>query len=182
MPSPTIFVFPVALASALTIATTPVDPILIPPFGLAAGQQPDGSGSCAGANSISIPCFCPPDRERFIEKMNSTVVSGTFLGTPIIFNTDSLAQSDEDNFNRATACLIILQSFNGTRGVGCPAASAPIILDQQKYFAYLLGGGPISDQGWRIDHEGLMSNTQPPSCTYCGRRLWRDTHKRSINE
>ncbi|KAF2178776.1 hypothetical protein K469DRAFT_695108 [Zopfia rhizophila CBS 207.26] len=70
--------------------------------------------------------------------VNSAVASGDFLGTPVTFNVDPLAQSDKDKFNRATTCLIVLQSFNGTRGVGCPAASAPTILNQQKHFANLL--------------------------------------------
>ncbi|PVH90628.1 hypothetical protein DM02DRAFT_420942 [Periconia macrospinosa] len=134
----TIVALPVAIASASAMPTVSIDPSLIPDFGLMAGQDPNGSGSCAGANNILIPCFCPPDREEFIEKVNSAVASGNFLGTPVTFNVNPLAQSNKDKFDRATTCLIVLQSFNGTRGVGCPAASAPTILNQQKRFANLL--------------------------------------------
>lgn len=120
---------------ALTISiksTDDIDPGLIPDFGLSAGQDPDGNGNCAGADNTPIPCFCPPDREEFVEKVNSAVAAGSFLGKPITFNIDPQAQSEKDKFNRATTCLIVLQSFNGTFGVGCPAVSAPNILRQQK--------------------------------------------------
>lgn len=138
MRSSTIFVLPVAIISASVIPTGSIEPSLVPDFGLIAGQDPNGSGSCAGANNILIPCFCPPNREEFIDKVNSAVASGNFLGTPVTFNVDPLAQSNKDKFDRATTCLIVLQSFNGTRGVGCPAASAPNILNQQKQFVELL--------------------------------------------
>ncbi|KAF1964840.1 hypothetical protein BU23DRAFT_491362 [Bimuria novae-zelandiae CBS 107.79] len=138
MRSSTILSLPVVIISASVIPTVSIDPSLIPDFGVTAGQDPNGSGSCAGANDILIPCFCPPDREEFIEKVNLAVTSRNFLGTPVTFDVDPLAQSEKDQFNRATTCLIVLQSFNGTRGVGCPAASAPTILDQQKHFANLL--------------------------------------------
>ncbi|KAF2007870.1 hypothetical protein P154DRAFT_419336 [Amniculicola lignicola CBS 123094] len=118
--------------------TVSIDPSLIPAFGVTAGQNPDGSGRCDGANNILIPCFCPPNREAFIEKVNSAVALGNFLGTPVTFNVDPLAQSNKDKFNRATTCLIILQSFNSTHSVGCPTASAPIIFNQQKHFVNLL--------------------------------------------
>jgi hypothetical protein len=81
---------------------------LILDFGLTAGQDPNGSGSCTGANNALIPYFCPPDREGFIEKVNSAVASGSFLGTPVLFDVDLLAQSDKDRFNRVTTCLIVL--------------------------------------------------------------------------
>lgn len=128
----------VTVGSTSTIPNVSIDPTLIPDFGLRVGQHPDGSGSCAGADNVLIPCFCPPDRNKFIEKVNLAVASGSFLGTPVTFNVDPLAQSGEDKFNRATTCLIVLQSFNGTRGVGCPAVSAPNILSQQNQFAHSL--------------------------------------------
>ncbi|KAF2174650.1 hypothetical protein K469DRAFT_613882 [Zopfia rhizophila CBS 207.26] len=106
-----------------------IDPSLIPACGLTASQDPNESGSCTSTNNILIPCFCPPDNKEFIEKVNSAVASGNFLGTPVTFNVDSLAQSDKKKFNRAITCLIVLQSFNSTRGVGCPTASALTILN-----------------------------------------------------
>ncbi|KAF2241329.1 hypothetical protein BU26DRAFT_525171 [Trematosphaeria pertusa] len=125
-------------ASASSIPSSTIDRSLIPEFGLRAGQSPNGSGSCATANNILIPCFCPPDRGEFVDRVNSAVAAGNVLGTPVTFNVDPLAQSDKDRFDRATTCLIVLQNFNGTRGVGCPAVSVPNILSQQKQFARLL--------------------------------------------
>lgn len=126
------------IASASIIPTLSIDLTLIPEFGLMAGQDPNGSGSCTSADNILIPCSCTPERQEFIEKVSLAVASGNVLGTPITFNVDPLAQSDRDIFNRATTCLVVLQSFNGTRGVGCPAVSAPNILNQQKEFAHIL--------------------------------------------
>jgi hypothetical protein len=132
MHSSTIFALLITVVSASTIPTQSIDSSLIPEFGLRAGQNPNGSGSCATADNILIPCFCPPDRNEFIEKVNLAVASGNVLGTSVTFNVDPLAQSDKDKLDRATTCLIVLQSFNGTRGVGCPAVSAPHILNQQE--------------------------------------------------
>jgi hypothetical protein len=44
---------------------------LIPEFGVQAGQDPTGTGNCAGIDGangkpIEIPCSCPPDRDSFI--------------------------------------------------------------------------------------------------------------------
>ncbi|KAF2178774.1 hypothetical protein K469DRAFT_695106 [Zopfia rhizophila CBS 207.26] len=69
MHSSTILALLMAIVSASVIPTVLIDLSLIPAFGLAAGQDPNGSGSCVGANNILIPCFCPPDREEFIEKI-----------------------------------------------------------------------------------------------------------------
>ncbi|CAI6342341.1 unnamed protein product [Periconia digitata] len=135
----TILILPATIISAAVIPPVSIDPSLIPAFGLVAGQDPNGSGSCAGANNVLIPCFCPPDRQEFVEKVNSAVALGNFLGTPVTFNIDPLAQSNKDRLDHATTSLIVLQSFNGTRGVGCPAASAPTILNQQKQSANLIG-------------------------------------------
>lgn len=146
---------PAAITSAAVIPHVSIDPSLIPAFGVVAGQDPNGSGSCAGANDVLIPCFCPPDRQEFVEKVTSAVAVGSFLGTPVTFNTDPLAQSYKDKLERATTSLIILQSFNGTRGVGCPAASAPVILDQQKQSANLSGRDLSKSSELAVD--GFMS-------------------------
>ncbi|KAK7182631.1 hypothetical protein PSPO01_11212 [Paraphaeosphaeria sporulosa] len=71
-------------------------------------------------------------------KVNSAVALGNLLGILVTFNIDPLAQSEKYQFNLAIRCLIVLQSFNSTRGVGCPTASAPTILNQQRHFANLL--------------------------------------------
>jgi hypothetical protein len=138
MLTPSILSLLLTTVSASLVHSRSIDLSLIPEFGLTAGQSPNGSGSCATTNNILIPCFCPPDRGEFINKVNSAVAAGNVLGTPVTFNIDPLAQSDQDQFDRATTCLIVLQSFNGTHGVGCPAASAPNILSQQKQFAHAI--------------------------------------------
>ena len=96
------------VASGSTMPTLVIDPNLIPEFGLTAGRNPDGSGSCTGSGNVLIPCFCPPKRQEFIEKVNLAVASGNVLGTPITFDIDPFAQSNNDIFNRATTCLIVL--------------------------------------------------------------------------
>ncbi|TVY49268.1 hypothetical protein LCER1_G007694, partial [Lachnellula cervina] len=85
-----------------------------------------------GANGVAIPAVCPPARADFIAKLNSNVAAGNVLGTPITFNTNAAVQDVNTNKNRATAMLITLQNFTGKKGVGCPAASTPELLSQQK--------------------------------------------------
>lgn len=41
-------------------------------------------------------------------------------------------QDTSTNKNRATAMIITLQSFTGKKGVGCPGASTPELISQQK--------------------------------------------------
>jgi hypothetical protein len=72
------------IASASVIPIARIDTSLIPEFGLQAGLDPNGSGSCVGANNILIPCFCPPDRNKFIERVMSAVANGDFLVMRII--------------------------------------------------------------------------------------------------
>ncbi|KAF2464779.1 uncharacterized protein BDR25DRAFT_95235 [Lindgomyces ingoldianus] len=55
MRSSTILALPVAVISASVMPTVSIDPSLIPAFGVTAGQDPNRSGSCAGANNILIP-------------------------------------------------------------------------------------------------------------------------------
>jgi len=57
-----ILILPAAIISAAVIHLRSIDPSLIPAFGIEAGQDPNGSSSCAGANNILIPYFYPPDR------------------------------------------------------------------------------------------------------------------------
>ena len=109
---------------------------LVPQFGVVPGTGRDAvqKGSCSGSDGqkqVLIPCSCPPDRGQFISKLQDAVSSGSFLGEPITFNTDASDQSPETNKARATAALIVLQSFNGQKGSGCPAASAPNLRTQQ---------------------------------------------------
>lgn len=108
-----------------------IDPSLVPSYGIQRGVNPE-SGSCDGANGVKIPCSCPPLRQDFLNKLNQNVAAGNVLGNEITFNTDPNVQDSQTNIDRATAMLITLQNFNGTAGVGCPAASAPNFLSQQQ--------------------------------------------------
>ena len=58
-------------------------------------------------------------------------VTGNVEGEPITFSNDASDQSEATNKQRATACIIVLQSFNGEKGDGCPVASAPNFKTQQ---------------------------------------------------
>lgn len=114
-----------------------VDQSLVPEFGVAQGIRTNGeqANNCEGFNGASpvqIPCFCPPDRQLFLERLGTAVLAGNVLGEPIVFSNNASDQSIATNKQRATACIIMLQNFNGTKGVGCPAASAPNFLLQEK--------------------------------------------------
>jgi len=109
---------------------------LVPEFGVVAGTDANvlQQGSCSGFNGekrIPIPCTCPPNREEFISKLKLALLAGNVFGDAISFSSDAADQSFETNRDRATACVILLQSFNGNKGDGCPGASAPNFISQQ---------------------------------------------------
>ncbi|CZR58543.1 uncharacterized protein PAC_08435 [Phialocephala subalpina] len=106
-------------------ASTAIDPSLVPIFSIK-------TGSGVGANGVAIPKTCPPSRSAFIAKLSANVAAGNVLGTPITFNTNPEVQDTKTNESRATAMIITLQSFTGVKGVGCPGASTPELLSQQK--------------------------------------------------
>lgn len=68
-----------------------IDPSLIPDFGLTASQDPNRSSSYTSTNNILILCFCPPDREEFIKKVNLAITLENFLETLVTFNVNPLA-------------------------------------------------------------------------------------------
>ncbi|EJT70267.1 hypothetical protein GGTG_12440 [Gaeumannomyces tritici R3-111a-1] len=107
---------------------------LVPSFGVERGVNPNARqrGSCDGANGVLISCSCPPDRAAFVAKLGQAVAQGNVFGTPISFDTDPANQSPAANRNRATAMLVVLQSLDGTKGVGCPGAAAPNFVAQQR--------------------------------------------------
>ncbi len=118
-------------------ASLAIDPALVPAFGITkgAGANVRQEGSCDGFNGVNavlIPCFCPPDLDVFLQHLSDAVVAGNVLGQPIQFSNDATDTSEDTNRARATAMIILLQNFNGTQGVGCPASSAPNFLSQQK--------------------------------------------------
>jgi len=100
---------------------------LIPQFGVKAGQDPTGTGNCAGINGangkpVEIPCSCPPDRDSFVGSLNANVAAGHAVNNPSVkvsFPTDNSAASQ---VSRIQTALVTLQNLHGP-GVGCPAAS-----------------------------------------------------------
>ncbi|PVH68500.1 hypothetical protein DL98DRAFT_398525, partial [Cadophora sp. DSE1049] len=112
-----------------------VDETLVPEFGVITGTDPNvlQVGSCTGFNGqfVPIPCTCPPVRNQFIDALNNALILGNVEGEAITFSNDASDQSVATNKQRATACVILLQSFNGEKGSGCPVASAPNFKTQQ---------------------------------------------------
>ncbi|CAG8953856.1 hypothetical protein HYFRA_00006749 [Hymenoscyphus fraxineus] len=104
---------------------TAVNPALVPVFKI----QP---GSGIGANNVPIPKDCPPSRAEFLQKLSANVAAGNVLGQKITFNTDIKVTDVKTQKDRATAMIITLQSLSGTKGVGCPGASTPELIEQQK--------------------------------------------------
>lgn len=109
---------------------------LVPEFGVVPGTDRDviQTGSCSGFNGkgrIPIPCSCPPDRDEFIARLEAALRVGNVFGDPISFSGDASDQSVDTNRARATASVILLQSFNGKKGDGCPAAAAPNLMTMQ---------------------------------------------------
>ena len=115
-----------------TIAAVPspkvrrgINRALVPNFGVTAGTpSPKQHGSCQGLNDAVIPCFCPPSRDEFIDKLNQFVKQGTAgqSGIPITFpeGTDPASITAQNN-----ALVNTFQNFNDTqKGVGCPQGAA----------------------------------------------------------
>ena len=115
-----------------------INPALVPAFGIARGlnANADQTGSCDGANAagdrVLIPCFCPPDRAEFVYRLAAAVAVGSVLDQAISFSNDADDMSEDTVRARATAAIVLLQSFNGTKGVGCPGAAAPNFLRAQR--------------------------------------------------
>lgn len=106
-----------------TSAAGALDESLVPEFGVQQGTNPTGTGDCDGVNGKKIPCFCPPNRSDFIRVLGNFVKEGNVFGTPISFPT---GDSNADKRARIEASVIALQSFNGTKGVGCPIVSTTL--------------------------------------------------------
>ncbi|KAG6359069.1 hypothetical protein INS49_012589 [Diaporthe citri] len=111
---------------------------LIPEFGVEQGVNPTGTGDCDGFNAaqnkvVPINCEkCPPPRDAYVQQLAKDLNAGNVFGSPVTFNTDPATANDaQANKDRATACLTSLQSFYGSKGVGCPAVAAPNMAKQQ---------------------------------------------------
>lgn len=111
---------------------------LIPEFGVQQGVNPTGTGDCDGFNAVlnkvvPINCDkCPPPRDAYVQQLAKDLNAGNSFGNPVTFNKDPATANDpQANKDRATACLTSLQSFYGSKGVGCPAVAAPNMAKQQ---------------------------------------------------
>ncbi|KAI6382237.1 hypothetical protein MCOR25_000825 [Pyricularia grisea] len=114
-----------------------LNPDLVPSFGVIPNtnrdaQQPGSCDGFTGTEIVLIPCSCPPDREVFLSSLRDAIAAGSFVDEPISFSNDAADDSPATNRVRADAMLVVLQSFSGVRGVGCPAASAPNFLEMQR--------------------------------------------------
>ena len=117
------------LALTSTVSAAPpailrraVNPALVPDFGVTRGIPTAQAGTCQGLNGATIPCFCPPDRQPFIDRLNQYVDAGNAFGIPVSFpeGNDGASITAQNN-----ALVVTLQNFNNTaKGVGCPQGAA----------------------------------------------------------
>lgn len=116
---------------ALTVIAAPQAPAsppdaatinaLVPAYGVTAGQSPDGTGNCVTPIAPKpIPCSCPADRGAYLGKLDFAVKNGSTLGLPAPFPTGPDKASEKI---RLQTMLSVMQNFNGSVGVGCPAIS-----------------------------------------------------------
>ncbi|KAF2462713.1 uncharacterized protein BDR25DRAFT_169234, partial [Lindgomyces ingoldianus] len=103
-------------SARLNNTSNAIDPSLIPPFGVTAGQNPDGTGNCIGINNVKIPCNCPPDFNIFAAKLSQFAAVGNARGSLLSFPLGNDAASKTA---RIKASIVTLQNLNG-KGVGCP--------------------------------------------------------------
>lgn len=135
---------------------------LIPEFGVQQGVNPTGTGDCDGFNAalnkvVPINCEkCPPPRDAYVAQLAKDLNAGNVFGNPVTFNKDPATANDaQANKDRATACLTSLQSFYGSKGVGCPAVAAPNmakqqisgVRDDQQFIPQAGGAGGASNAG-----------------------------------
>ncbi|SPQ24646.1 514a2993-00e6-4c60-8a52-ab32ff899192 [Thermothielavioides terrestris] len=134
------------LAATVSAAVAPrqsaVNPAVVPQsFGVTAGQGRDKVqvGSCTGANNKPIPCFCPPapHSPEFLSKLSKALRDGFIFSIPVPISLEKFNDASDMSVDtqklRATAMIQVLQNFNlTTQGVGCPGASAPVLLKMQQ--------------------------------------------------
>ncbi|KAI9436753.1 hypothetical protein H4582DRAFT_2156873, partial [Lactarius indigo] len=160
-PSTTLFLSLLALAASISCAPSKrdVDPSLVPPFGWSSGKNPTGTGNCDGAVlgtdglPVQVPCSCPPDRDLFIQNLNSNVAAGyaiNNIAVEVSFPTDD---SNESQLARLTAASVTLQNMLGV-GVGCPIESTTFAAQQ----ATLLAGQAAPSDSPHTPSDSLTEN------------------------
>lgn len=134
--------FTIALSAAAVLAASvssvpvrrdvPVD--LVPQFGVTPNTNPTGTGDCDGIPNaqgvpIKIPCACPPDRDSFIQELNSNVAAGHVLNNPSVLLSFPTDNSKASQLARINAAAVTLQNLHGP-GQGCPVAATTFSAQQ----------------------------------------------------
>jgi len=112
-----------------------VDPALVPEFGHQAGLNPTGTGDCDGIKNaagqpIKVPCFCPPDRNSFIQSLNANVAAGNAVNNTGVAVSFPKGDDKASKLARINAALVTLQNLRGS-GSGCPASSTTFVAQQK---------------------------------------------------
>lgn len=116
---------PLAAAAPAPIVQHDISRALIPNFGVQRGvPSATHPGNCQGLHDAPIPCFCPPDRDPFITKLNQFVTAGKAGKSNVVISfpegNDPASIAAQNH-----ALITTMQNFNTTSpGVGCPAAAA----------------------------------------------------------
>lgn len=114
--------------SSIPISRRDVNEALIPQFGFQSGVNPTGTGDCDGAvdgadgQPIKIPCACPPDRQTFVQDLNTNVAAGHVINNPSVGISFPEDNSNASQLARINAAIVTLQNLNGP-GQGCPVVS-----------------------------------------------------------
>ncbi|KAK4452215.1 hypothetical protein QBC34DRAFT_276915, partial [Podospora aff. communis PSN243] len=98
------------------------------------------AGSGVGVNNVPIPADCPPSPSdpRFLGGLATLLTQGFFpdQSVPAPLGLDAFNnaadQSETTVRQRATAMVQVMQSISGTKGVGCPGASFPVVIEMQR--------------------------------------------------
>jgi len=115
----------IVTAAPRSIVRRDINRALIPNFGVQRGTpSAKHPGNCRGLHDAPIPCFCPPDRDPFIAKLNQFVAAGKAGKSDVVISfpegNDPASIAAQNH-----ALITTMQNFNDTLpGVGCPSAAA----------------------------------------------------------
>ncbi|KAH0586436.1 hypothetical protein H2248_007671 [Termitomyces sp. 'cryptogamus'] len=124
-----------AASSTLTPRSSGIDTSLVPGFGVSPGVNPTGTGDCDGTTNaagqvVKIPCSCPPDRNAFIQSLETNVAAGFVVNNPSVKVSFPEDNSKDSQLARLQTAIVTLQNLNGP-GKGCPAASTTFLAQQK---------------------------------------------------